>query len=196
VRFDSPDVLRLHDADVPALAVEALLLAIGENPSRDGLIETPQRYVKALREMTSGYHEDPAELFKTFENDGDYDGMVSVGPVPFFSLCEHHLVPFFGDAWVAYIPGDRIVGLSKLARLVELYARRLQVQERMTEQITAAVHQHLKPEGVGVQIKARHLCMEARGIRKAGTFTVTRSLRGVFRSDSDARAEWLRGCGA
>lgn len=179
---------------VPApAAVVALLRHVGEDPTRDGLVETPERVAKFLRQATEGYREDAAGLLKTFENDGSYDQMVTVGPIPFYSLCEHHMVPFFGNAWVGYVPGDRIVGLSKLARLVDVYAKRLQVQERMTQQIADALNQGLQPQGVGVMIRARHLCMEMRGVKKAGAFTTTTALRGCFEGAS-TREEWLAGC--
>jgi GTP cyclohydrolase I len=176
------------------LAVARLLLHLGENPDREGLRETPARVSKFLREATAGYEVDVPALLKTFDNDGRYDQMVNVGPIPFYSLCEHHMVPFFGSAWVAYVPKDRIVGLSKLARVVDAFARRLQVQERLTQEIANAVALGLEPKGVGVMVKARHLCMEMRGVEKAGAFTTTTALRGVFMRHSATRGEWLRGC--
>lgn len=143
--------------------------------------ETPKRWVKALKEMTSGYQVDVPALFKTFENTG-YDGMVVLGPIPFWSLCEHHLLPFHGSAWVGYLPGTsrRIVGLSKLARLVDAHARRLQVQERLTADIASDLRTHLKPAGVGVRIESVHTCMCARGIKKEGVMR-TQTLLGEFR---------------
>lgn len=188
--------------------VEALLAyGIGEDPTRDGLIETPARVAKFLREATAGYAVDVPALLKTFENDASYDQMVSVGPIPFYSLCEHHMAPFFGNAWVAYVPDSRIVGLSKLARLVDAFAKRLQVQERMTAQIAdalwlprpdknavAGTQTGLFPQGVGVMVKARHMCMEMRGVEKSGSFTTTTALRGCFHRNAATREEWLAGC--
>ena len=186
---------RYPDEKVRTLeAVIALLDWIAVEP-HDGIRETPERVTKFLREATVGYTQDPAALFKVFDNDGGYDQMVTVGPIPFYSLCEHHMVPFFGDAWVAYIPGDKgIVGLSKLARLVDLYAKRLQVQERMTQEIAQAVWDHLGPQGVGVRVTARHLCMEMRGVEKRGASTTTTALRGVFLRQAATRAEFERVC--
>jgi GTP cyclohydrolase IA len=160
------------------------------------LTDTPRRLVAMLREMTSGHAADVGQLLTLFENDASYDEMVCVGPIPFYSLCEHHIAPFFGDAWVAYVPDNgRIVGLSKLARVVDAYAKRLQVQERLTAQVADALTEHLRPKGVGVQIRARHLCMEMRGVRKAGAATTTTALRGVFLSKPEARAEFLHAVG-
>lgn len=178
-------------------AVRTLIAYAGDDPAREGVLDTPKRVVDAYEEIFQGYRECPAEVLdKTFSETGGYDDFVLVKDIGFNSHCEHHMMPFFGKAHVAYIPTDRVVGLSKLARLVEVYARRLQVQERMTEQIAVAVEEHLQPAGVGVMVKARHLCMEARGVRKSGAQTTTTSLRGAFRENLDTRTEWLRGCGA
>jgi len=173
--------------------VRELLRYIGEDPDREGLRETPKRYLKAWKEWTSGYNVDPATVLKSFEDGGEsYDEMVMVKGIPFYSHCEHHLAPFFGSVTISYIPNRKIVGLSKLGRVVEIYARRLQVQERMTTQIADALWTHLKPRGVGVVVKARHLCMESRGLSKQGHETVTSALKGVLLEDQKAREEFLR----
>ena len=170
-----------------------LLSAIGEDPERDGLVGTPRRVASMYEELFSGLHDDPARhLEVTFA--ADHDEMVMVRDIPFASLCEHHLVPFLGKAHVAYIPAEdgRITGLSKLARLVDGYARRLQVQERMTTEIADAIAEVLRPRGVLVVIEAEHLCMSMRGVKKPGTVTVTSSVRGLFRSDVATRAEAMQ----
>lgn len=171
-------------------AVKALLRLIGEDPDREGLVDTPSRVVKALQEMTDGYGMDAAEILsRTFED--TCDEMVVVRGIEFTSLCEHHLLPFVGTAAVGYVPGDRIVGLSKLARLVDCYAHRLQVQERMTGQIADAINLHLHPQGVGVIVRARHSCMGCRGVRKPDAEMVTSSMLGVLRNKPAARAEFM-----
>ena len=173
----------------PHDAVVRILRYLGEDPERDGLVDTPARVLKALVEMTAGYWLDPSEILaRTF--DQPHDQMVLVRGVAFTSLCEHHLLPFVGTATVAYMPSDRIVGLSKLARLVECYAQRLQVQERMTQQICDAMAKHLQPGGCGVIVRARHQCMACRGIRKDAEM-VTSALFGSLRDDARARAEFL-----
>lgn len=165
---------------------------IGEDIARGGLLETPHRAVKAWREWTSGYGKDPASILKVFEDGAEgCDEMVVVHEIPVYSHCEHHLAPIFGTATVAYIPNGNIVGLSKLPRLVDIFARRLQVQERLTNQVAEAIMEHLKPRGCGVVVKARHMCMESRGIKQAGGYTTTSALRGVFRDDAAVRAEFL-----
>lgn len=166
---------------------------IGENPIREGLVETPARVVKAWKHWTSGYSVDIGKLLKTFEDGAeDYDEMVLVKDIPIYSKCEHHLADIFGTATIAYIPNGRVVGLSKLSRVTDAFARRLQVQERLTTQIADALDAHLHPTAVGVIIKARHMCMESRGICQQGHHTVTSALRGVFKTDPTARAEFLR----
>lgn len=171
--------------------VTRLLQYVGEDPQREGLKETPQRVLKAWKDWTSGYGMDPKTILKCFEDGSEnYDEMVVVKDLPFYSHCEHHLAPFFGTATIAYIPNKRIVGLSKLGRLLELFARRLQVQERLTVQIATALQQVLEPRGVAVMIKARHLCMESRGLNRQGHHTVTSALRGVFLEDK-VRAEFM-----
>ncbi|MHB8438276.1 MAG: GTP cyclohydrolase I FolE [Acidimicrobiales bacterium] len=173
--------------------VTELLEAIGEDPSRDGLLATPRRVANMYGELFSGHDRDPgAHLTVTFA--ADHDEMVMVRDIPFASLCEHHIIPFIGRAHIAYIPGDdgRITGLSKLARLVDEFARRLQVQERMTAQIADTLQQVLDPRGVLVVVEAEHLCMSMRGVRKPGTLTITSAVRGLFRDDPRTRAEALQ----
>lgn len=174
-------------------AVAELLAAIGEDPGREGLLQTPKRVAAMYEELFSGMEEDPAKhLTVTFA--AEHDEMVMVRDIPFASLCEHHMVPFIGKAHVAYIPGSdgRITGLSKLARLVDAYARRLQVQERMTTQIADTLEATLEPRGVLVVVEAEHLCMSMRGVRKPGTLTVTSAVRGLFREDQRTRAEAMQ----
>jgi GTP cyclohydrolase I len=174
-------------------AVVSLLRMIGEDPARNGLLETPRRVVKALREMTAGYSEDPAEILsKTFEESSDE--LIILRGIEFSSTCEHHLLPFYGTASVGYLPGD-VVGISKLARLVHCFARRLQIQERMTREIASAVSEHLHARGTAVIIQARHLCMACRGVKLAGTELVTSAMLGTLRDDAVTRAEFLGLCG-
>lgn len=172
-------------------AVRCLLKAVGEDPWRDGLLDTPRRVVKALREFTEGYTQDPREILsRTF--DVKHDEMIVLKGVRFQALCEHHLLPFTGIAHVGYIPKERIVGLSKLARLVQCFARRLQVQERMTTQIVDAIMQHLDPQGAGVVIEAFHSCMAYRGAQQPSAKTHTSALRGAFLQKEATRAEFFR----
>jgi len=171
-------------------AVREMLLAIGEDPDRDGLVRTPARVADMFAEIFAGLREDPAEHL-TVRFDADHDEMVMVRDIPLYSTCEHHLVPFVGKAHVAYIPGDdgRITGLSKLARLVDGFARRPQVQERLTTEIADTLDEVLKPKGVLVVIEAEHLCMSMRGVRKPGSLTVTSAVRGLFKTNAATRAE-------
>lgn len=171
-------------------AIRTILEYIGENPGREGLKETPARVIKSYGELFEGYSIDVSSLFKMFE-DGACDEMVIVKGIPFVSFCEHHLLPFSGVAHVGYLPKGKIVGLSKMARLVDAYARRLQVQERMTVQITSAIDTHLQPLGTGCVIEAEHSCMSCRGVMKHNTSTITSSLTGAFRDDSKCRSEFL-----
>lgn len=169
-----------------------LLQYIGEDPSREGLQETPKRFLKAWRYWTSGYKQNPAELLKVFEDGAEnYDQMVVVKDIPIFSHCEHHLAAIFGVAHIGYIPNGKILGLSKLARLADMYARRLQVQERLTNQIADALETHLQPLGVAVVIRARHFCMESRGVQKFGAETVSSAMRGVLLTKPETRAEFM-----
>lgn len=172
--------------------VVRLLQYLGEDPARGGLIETPKRVMKAWREMTCGYGCDPKELLKTFDDGAEgVDEMVTVQDIPVWSFCEHHMLPFFGKATVSYIPNKKIVGLSKLARVVDAFSRRLQVQERLTNQIADLLNDTLNPVGVGVHLKCRHLCMEARGVKVPCSNTVTTALRGAIRKEDSCRAEFL-----
>jgi GTP cyclohydrolase I len=171
-------------------AVKVLLSHIGEDPERDGLLDTPRRVVKALTEMTAGYKEDPATILGvTF--DVPFDEMIILKDIPFVSMCEHHMLPFEGTAAVGYIPTGRVVGLSKLARVVDTFAKRLQVQERLTSEIAHAIQDHVSARGVGVVVKARHTCMAYRGIKKAGEM-VTSVMLGDFRNEPECRAEFLK----
>lgn len=170
-----------------------LLQYIGEDPTRGGLEETPKRVAKAWKEWCSGYDMDPASVLKTFEDGAEgVDEMVVVKDIPFYTHCEHHMAPFFGTATIAYLPNKKIVGLSKLSRLLDIYARRLQVQERLGCQIADALMDHLGALGCGVVITARHLCMESRGIKKQGSTTTTSALRGLFKEDPAVRNEFLQ----
>lgn len=169
-----------------------LLQYVGEDPSRGGLHETPTRVAKAWKFWTSGYQKDPSQILKTFEDGAEgCDEMVIVKDIPFYTHCEHHLAPFFGTATVAYIPNGKVVGLSKISRIVDLFARRLQVQERLTNQVADTIFNGLEAKGVGVVIKARHLCMESRGLCQQGHHTITSALRGVLKDKPDARAEFM-----
>jgi len=181
------------DTDRIERVIAELLEALGEDPTRDGLVKTPHRVAKMYKELFSGIGENPADHLEiTFA--ADHDEMVMVRDIPFASLCEHHLIPFIGRAHVAYIPGDdgRITGLSKLARLVDGYAKRLQVQERMTTEIADAIEDALAPKGVLVVVDAEHLCMSMRGVKKSGTSTITSAVRGLFRSDASTRMEAMQ----
>lgn len=165
---------------------------IGEDPDRDGLRETPNRLVRAYQEYFAGYRQDPEQILqKTFEETDGYDEMVVLRGIPFESHCEHHMAPIIGRAWVAYVPDKRVVGISKLARVVEAYARRLQIQERMTAQIANAIDHVLKPQGVGVVLKAEHHCMSTRGVHVHGTDMVTSRMLGCFRENPMTRQEFL-----
>ena len=171
--------------------VEALLKELGEDPGRDGLVRTPDRVAEALRFFTRGYQQNPDEILNEALFDVDYDEMVLVRDIDFYSLCEHHMVPFFGRVHVAYIPNGKILGLSKIPRLVEVFARRLQVQERLTMQIARTLEDVLDPKGVGVVVEAKHLCMMMRGVESQSAFAVTSSLLGEFQHDSKTRSEFM-----
>ena len=168
-----------------------LLLRIGEDPTRDGLIDTPERMEKSMAFLTRGYTQDVATVLHEALFDVDYDEMVIVKDIEFFSLCEHHLLPFFGKAHVAYLPKGKVIGLSKLPRLVDVFARRLQVQERLTTQIADAITEAIDPQGVAVILEAQHLCMMMRGVEKQHSATVTSAMRGVFKSQLQTRNEFL-----
>lgn len=173
-------------------AVRTILRWAGEDPTRDGLIETPKRVTKAYEEYFAGYAMDPTEILnKTFEETEGYDEMISLRGIRFESHCEHHMAPIIGKAWVAYIPKGRVVGISKLARVVQVYAKRLQIQEKMTAQIANVIDEVLQPQGVAVLIKAEHHCMTTRGVMKPGTDLVTSRMLGVFRDSAITRQEFL-----
>ena len=181
------------DQERIAAAVREILFAIGEDPDRDGLLETPNRVARMYAEICAGLHQQPSEHLATmFE--ADHDEMVMVRDIPMYSLCEHHLIPFIGKAHVAYIPNrsGNVIGLSKVARLVDGFAKRPQVQERLTRQVADALEEHLQPRGVLVVMEAEHLCMSMRGVRKAGSSTVTSSVTGIFRGNVATRAEAMR----
>jgi GTP cyclohydrolase I len=167
-----------------------ILSRLGEDPARDGLVSTPERVERAMAFLTKGYEQDPKKILRGALFDVDYDEMVIVKDIEMFSLCEHHMLPFFGKVHVAYIPRGKVIGLSKIPRLVEVFARRLQVQERMTRQIADAIQDAIDPQGVGVVIEARHLCMMMRGIEKQHSSTVTSAMVGCFR-DKETRSEFL-----
>jgi len=178
-------------ADV-ADAVRTLIRWAGDDPDREGLLDTPERVARAWREYAKGYDEDPADhLSRTFEEVGGYDEIVLLKDIPFQSHCEHHLAPIIGKAAIAYLPGDRVVGISKLARVLHGFARRLQVQERLTAQVADAIWEHLQPKGVAVVIEASHACMTARGVGTPGVMMTTSRMMGTFREDERSRREVL-----
>ena len=172
--------------------IESVLKELGEDVSREGLRRTPERVSRALEFLTQGYQVDPEAILNEAIFEEDYNEMVVVRDIDFYSLCEHHMLPFFGRAHVAYVPAGRIVGLSKLARIVEMFARRLQVQERLTEQIAQALWDTTQPQGVGVVVEAYHLCMMMRGVQKQNSKTITSAMRGIFLDDQRTRDEFLR----
>ena len=171
--------------------VRELLLRLGENPDREGLLRTPERMYKALQFLTKGYQEDPEKILNDALFSLHYDEMVIVKDVEMFSLCEHHMLPFFGKVHVAYIPNGKVIGLSKVPRLVDVFARRLQVQERLTVQIAEAIQETIHPLGVAVVVEARHLCMMMRGVERQHSSTVTSSMLGIFRDSQQTRDEFL-----
>jgi len=172
-------------------AMRGILRGLGEDPGRDGLLRTPQRVAKSLRFLTSGYTKDIDKVLNGALFDVCYDEMVLVRDIEVFSLCEHHLLPFFGRCHVAYIPNNKVIGLSKIPRLVDVFARRLQVQERLTQQIAETIMEKINPQGVGVVLEARHLCMIMRGVEKQNSEAVTSAMLGVFRDDYRTREEFL-----
>ncbi len=171
--------------------IRDLLVSIGEDPEREGLVKTPERVARAWQEMAAGYHTDPGELVRGALFEAEGREMVLVGDIDFYSMCEHHMLPFFGKAYVAYIPNGKIVGLSKIARVVEAYARRLQIQERMTAQIANCLMQNLQPLGVAVVLRASHLCMMMRGVQKQNSIATTSEMLGAFKDRRETRQEFL-----
>jgi GTP cyclohydrolase I len=194
---NKPTEILLHETsvEVPKETVADLMrkviTLVGEDPNREGLRKTPERFEKALKFLTSGYHQNLDTVLNGATFSVHYDEMVVVKDIEFFSLCEHHLLPFFGKAHVAYLPSKKVIGLSKIARLVNMFARRLQIQERMTSQIAEAIQDKISPEGVGVIIEARHLCMQMRGVEKQHGQAVTSAMLGSFRHDKQTRQEFL-----
>jgi GTP cyclohydrolase IA len=180
-----------QNARAIAAHVREIIRLVGEDPEREGLRKTPERYEKALKFLTSGYHQNVDHVLNGATFSVNYDEMVVVKDIEFFSLCEHHLLPFFGKAHVAYLPSNKVVGLSKIARLVNMFARRLQIQERMTCQIAKSIEEKIAPQGVGVIIEARHLCMQMRGVEKQHGSAVTSAMLGAFRENKQTRDEFL-----
>jgi GTP cyclohydrolase I len=180
-----------RDAKAIAYHIREIIKLIGEDPEREGLRKTPERFEKAMKFLTSGYHQNVEHLLNGATFSVAYDEMVLVKDIEFFSLCEHHLLPFFGKVHVAYLPTKKVIGLSKVARLVNMFARRLQIQERMTSQIAEAIQEKIAPQGVGVIIEARHLCMQMRGVEKQHGQAVTSAMLGEFRNNKQTRDEFL-----
>jgi GTP cyclohydrolase I len=171
--------------------MKEIIVRLGEDPQREGLLRTPERVKKAFEFLTKGYHEDPEAMLKNALFTVTYDEMVIVKDVEMFSLCEHHMLPFFGKVHVAYIPNGKVIGLSKIPRLIEMFSRRLQIQERLTTQIAETIQKIIQPQGVGVVIEARHLCMMMRGVEKQHSAAVTSSMLGCFRDEQETRQEFL-----
>ena len=190
-KFSEEVLEKEPNTDTIADAMRRILALVGDDPGRQGLRHTPERFEKAMRHLTSGYQQDIKKVLNGALFDVQYDEMVIVKDVELFSLCEHHLLPFFGTCHVAYLPNQKVVGLSKIPRLVNMFARRLQVQERLTSQIAHALMGQLDPRGVGVVIEARHLCMAMRGVEKQNSQTVTSAMLGEFRENARARSEFL-----
>jgi GTP cyclohydrolase I len=180
---DTPDPIEPH--------IASILKELGEDPGRDGLVRTPDRFARSLRFLCQGYQQDPKVVLNNALFDVSYDEMVIVKDIEIYSLCEHHLLPFFGRAHVAYIPDGKVVGLSKIPRMVEIFARRLQVQERLTTQIAETLEATVRPRGVAVVVEAIHLCMMMRGVSQQNAFAITSSLRGEFQQDSKTRGEFM-----
>jgi len=173
-------------------AIRTIIREIGDNPDREGLLETPSRIIRSWSELYSGYGQDVASLFKTFSDVSGYSQIVICKNIEIYSMCEHHMLPFFGKAHVAYLPDKRVIGISKLARLVDVYARRLQIQERICEQVTDAIMEYLQPQGAACIIEAMHLCMRMRGCSKQESVMVTSSMKGIFLKDGKVREELIQ----
>jgi len=180
-----------HGSGAIADMVRTMLESVGEDPQRDGLLHTPERFERAFRYLTGGYQQDPDKILNGAVFDVCYDEMVVVKDIELYSLCEHHLLPFFGKCHVAYLPDKKVVGLSKIPRLVNMFSRRVQIQERLTNQIAQAIQNSVKPLGVGVVIEARHLCMVMRGVEKQNSETITSAMLGAFRDNQQTREEFL-----
>jgi len=181
----------MRNPEIFKSAVTTILEQIGEDPNREGLIKTPQRVQKAFEFMTQGYHQDPKQILGDALFESSNNEMVLIRDIEFYSLCEHHLLPIIGRAHVAYIPNGKVVGLSKIPRMVNIFARRLQIQEQLTEQIAQAIDEVIEPKGVGVVLQARHMCMEMRGVEKINSATTTSALRGLFIKNPDTRREFF-----
>jgi GTP cyclohydrolase I len=193
-RTEELKITEEHDGNEPggmAGLVRKMIAMVGEDPDREGLLRTPERYERALRYLTSGYHQDPQKILNDAMFSVGYDQMVVVKDIELFSLCEHHMLPFLGRCHVAYLPDKKVVGLSKIPRLVNMYSRRLQIQERLTSQIAEAIQTCIQPLGVGVVVEARHLCMIMRGVEKQRSETVTSAMLGAFRDNLRTRDEFL-----
>jgi GTP cyclohydrolase I len=186
-RIETPTLISASFEDL----VREMIVRLGEDPQREGLLRTPERVQKALQFLTRGYNEDPETMLKKALFTVSYDEMVIVKDVEVFSLCEHHMLPFFGKVHVAYIPNGKVIGLSKIPRLIEIFSRRLQIQERLTTQIAETIQKVIQPQGVGVVIEARHLCMMMRGVEKQHSAAVTSSMLGCFRDEQETRTEFL-----
>ncbi len=188
----SPDELQRPSREEVEAAVRTILAWTGDDPDREGLLDTPKRVTKALSQLYSGYFQDPAEhLQRTFEDVGGYKDIVLVRGIPFHSHCEHHMLPFIGEAHIAYYPADGVVGLSKLARVVDIFAKRLQTQENLTAQITSAIDDALAPRGLAVMLEAEHQCMTMRGVQKQGVSTITTQFTGVFQDEPAEQAKFM-----
>jgi GTP cyclohydrolase IA len=192
VPFADKSLLKNPSREEAEAAVRTLIRWAGDDPEREGLVDTPKRVVKAYEELYKGYREDAGEILdRVFEDVSGYDDMVLVRDIPFASHCEHHMVPFVGKAHIAYYPAEGVVGLSKLARVVDVFARRLQTQETMTAQIVESIHDALKPRGVAVLIEAEHMCMSMRGVQKQGSSTITTQFTGIFRDDPAEQVRFM-----
>ena len=190
-QIPDPAVARPSREEAEA-AVRTLLSYVGDNPDREGLLDTPKRFVNAYEELFGGYKASPGEILdRTFSEIDAYDDLVLVRDIPFYSHCEHHVMPFTGKAHIAYVPTGRVVGLSKIARLIDVYARRLQTQEHLTSQIATAIDEILKPKGVAVMLEAEHTCMSMRGVTKPGSLTITTKFTGLFREDAQEQARFI-----